>query len=144
MNVIATAGPIELKAAPVQVSLDGTLASRLDALGGRRLYLVLQDIRTNEQPGVLYHVYLNLPAGSQPGENDSHYVGSFNFYNAVVTEQGGPPANARLQSYDITEIARNLRARGRLSDRTTVTLNPSGTPVSAARPLIGRIELVVQ
>lgn len=148
-QVIASLGPVKLQRTPVRVSLQGaegpSLAALLDTLGrGRRLYLVLRDLRTDEQPGVLYDVYLDLPAGGQPRENDPHYVGSFNFYNAAGTAEGFSPSGARFQSFDISEVARALRARGKLSDRTTLTVFAGGTPADTARPVIGRIELVVQ
>src|ERR1700680_330965 len=61
--------PIALKAGPVEVALApppgaaGTLVARLAAIKlGVKLYLVLRGLRTNEQPEVLYQVYLGLPA----------------------------------------------------------------------------------
>jgi hypothetical protein len=145
-QVIAFLGPVKLQRTPVRVPLQGAegtpLSAILDTLGrNRRLYLVLRDLRTDEQPGVLYDVYLDLPAGAQPRENDPHYVGSFNFYNAAG---GFAPSNARFQSFDISDVARALRARGKLTDRTTITVFAGGTPDGAAKPVIGRLELVVQ
>ena len=145
-QVIAAAGPIQLKAAPVRIALDAneTLPALLSRLGtGQSLYLVLRDLRTDEQPGVLYHVYLDLPAGSRPGADDPHYVGTLNFYNAATSGGFGGP-NARSQSFDVTEVARALRSRGQLSERTTVTVVAGGAPAGAAKPEIGRIELAVQ
>jgi hypothetical protein len=148
-QVIASLGPVKLQSTPIRVALQGAeetpLGAVLDTLGrNRRLYLVLRDLRTDEQPGVLYDVYLDLPAGGQPRENDPHYVGSFNFYNAAGTAGSFAPSNARFQSFDISGVARALRARGKLSDRTTITVFAGGAPADAARPVIGRIELVVQ
>jgi len=144
-QVIAFLGPVKLQHAPVRVPLQGAegtpLGAVLDTLGRRRLYLVLRDLRTDEPPGVLYDLYLDLPAGGQPRENDPHYVGSFNFYNAAASFA---PADARFQSFDISDVARALRARGKLTDPTTITVVAGGTPDAAARPVIGRVELVVQ
>ena len=148
VRVIAAAGPIELKAVPVRIGLEAaneTLPALLSRLGpGQSLHLVLRDLRTAEQPGVLYHVYLDLPAGSRPGADDPHYAGSLNFYNAATSGGFGAPANARFQSFDVTEVARGLRSRGLLSERTTVTIVAGGAPVGAAKPEIGRVELAVQ
>jgi hypothetical protein len=148
MNVIATAaGPVELGAAPVRVTLTPTaagktLASLLAALGpDRHVSLVLRDLRTGEPPNVLYHLDLDLPPGAQPGKDESRHVGVLNFY-AVVP--GAPANSAFVQSYDLTSALRALRARGALSDRPTVTFYPVGTPAAGAKAVIGRIELVVQ
>ena len=144
-QVIAFVGPVKLQHAPVRVPLQGAegtpLGAIVDTLGRRRLYLVLRDLRTDEPPGVLYDLYLDLPAGGRPRENDPHYVGSFNFYNAAASFA---PADARFQSFDISDVARALRARGKLTDRTTITVFAGGTPDAGARPVIGRVELVVQ
>jgi hypothetical protein len=47
-------------------------------------------------------------------------------------------------SYDITRVLRNLRAQKLLTDRTTLTIIPSGTPAIQSDPRIGRIEIVEQ
>ncbi|HEY4593846.1 MAG TPA: hypothetical protein VIJ61_15625, partial [Thermoanaerobaculia bacterium] len=73
-QVIAFLGPVKLQRPPVRVPLQGAegtpLSAVLDTLGRRRLYLVLRDLRTDEPPGVLYDLYLDLPAGGRPREND--------------------------------------------------------------------------
>src|SRR5690349_15667765 len=65
-------GPTALAGGPVNVALSPsaalqgtTLASRLGALApGDRIYLVLGDLAAQQQPGVLYHVFVDLPTGS--------------------------------------------------------------------------------
>jgi hypothetical protein len=148
-GVLAIAGPVELGATPARISLTptagagGNLASQLAALGpGRHLYLVLRDLRATEQPGVLYHLYLDLPPlplGGTPAEDDPRHVGSLNFYNATPVSNPG-----FFQSYDISDAMRGLARRKMLSDATTVTILPFGTPAEGARPVIGWIELAVQ
>lgn len=152
MRAIASvAGPIDLETVPKRVSIEAsggkTLASFLEALGpGQRLYLVLHGLRAKEQPGVLYHLYLNLPPGTKPGADDARYMGTFNFYDAIPIgdEKGTAPPSSGFNSYDITELARTLRGRGLLSEPTTVTIQPGGTPAPGAKPVIGRIGLIVQ
>jgi len=143
MRTIASAGPIELETAPKQVSLrtEKPLASLLDTLGpGQHLYLVLRGLRADEQPGVLYHLYLG------PGADDARYIGTFNFYDAIPIrdENETAPLPSGFNSYDITELATTLRGRGMLSEPTTVTIKAGGTPPPGSKPVIGRIELVVQ
>ena len=121
-----------------------SLGSRLDKLEpGRRIYLVLKNLSTTEQPGVLYHLYLDLPAGAKPGKNDPRYAGSLNFFD--VANPGAPRSDRpSVRSYDITDIARSLRARHLLSDQPTITISPAGTPAVEAKPMIGEVELVEQ
>lgn len=144
-------GPIALGAGPVRISLAGagtterkSLASSLDKLEpGRRIYLVLRNLSTTEQPGVLYHVYFDLPDGAKPGKNDPRYAGSLNFFD--VANPGVPRSDgASFRSYDITDIARSLKARHLLSEQPTVTISPAGTPAVEAKPMIGEVELVEQ
>lgn len=150
MNVVATAaaGPVELGATPVRVPLVPTakgkpLASLVNALSpGQHLYLVLRSLRVGEQPGVLYHLDLGLPAGATPGKDESLHVGVLNFYNASMP---GTPDNPTIfQSYDVTAAARALQKRGMLSDGFAVTIYPVGSPAAGSKASIGRVELAVQ
>jgi hypothetical protein len=151
-KIIATAsGPISLGADAVTVTLAPsaagdrevtTLPLALKSLrGDQHLYLVLRDLQASQPPGVLYELYLDLPSGSRPGENDPHYVDVFDFYNAVGVAAPNP---TRFFSYDITDVVKTLQARNLLSERTTVTIYPSGKPANNAIPVVGRIELVQQ
>jgi hypothetical protein len=152
MLLSTAVGPFTLGSGAVRIPLRpvapatpgaGLLASRLDTLKqGRSIYLVVRDLRTELQPGVLYQVYLNLPAGAKPIKNDPHYVGSLNFFNAG--DEGPEPKADFFFSYDITVVARKLRARGLLSGQTTLTVLPAAAPLTASAPKIGRIELVEQ
>jgi hypothetical protein len=153
-RVIATAGPIELETVPQRVSLAASLGKALET--DQPVYLVLHELRATEQPGVLYHLYLDLPPGATPEQDDPRYIGTFNFYDAIPIDAGDsdsdsdsdgdgkkpPPASSGFFSYDISGTARTLRGRGMLSERTTVTIRAGGTPTPGAKPVIGRMELV--
>ncbi len=138
-------GPVRIPLSPAPLAADarGLLASRLDALnGGRNLYVVIKDLRAEVQPGVLYHVYLDRPAGAKPLKNDPHYLGAFNFF---ASDYGGPASRSNaIFSYNITSVARKLRARKLLQARTTLTIIPASPPVAGSTPAVGRIELVEQ
>ena len=145
MKPIASAGPIELETVPRKISLpaEKPLASWLETLGpGQHLYLVLRGLRADEQPNVLYHLYLG------PGTEEARYIGTFNFYDAIPirddNEKETAPPSSGFNSYDITEVAKALRGRGMLSEPTTVTIQAGGAPVPGARPVIGKIELILQ
>jgi hypothetical protein len=143
-------GPFTLGSSALRIPLmpvyptapeEGLLTSRLDTLKrGRNIYLVIRDLRTEMQPGVLYHLYLDLPAGAKPLRNDPHFIGFLNFFNAAY----GNSAPDHFFSYDITSVARKLRARKLLEKRTTLTVYPANSPVAASAPKIGRVELLEQ
>jgi hypothetical protein len=158
MKILAkNAAPVTLGAGPVAAPLAPTgksLATQLDALPpGRSLYLVVRGLTATEQPGVTYSVYLDLPPGAKPAGDDPRKVGILDFFNA--RPPGAPnapdaesPVNRDTEklffSFDITPAVRALRQRGQLADRTTLTLIPDGAPVSAAKAVIGHLELVEQ
>jgi hypothetical protein len=146
-RVIATApGPIELETVPQRVSFAASLGKALET--DQPVYLVLHDLRATEQPGVLYHLYLDLPPGATPEQDDPRYIGTFNFYDAIPIDAGEGKKTATQSSaffsFDISGAARTLRGRGMLSERTTVTIRAGGTPTPGAKPVIGRMELVRQ
>jgi hypothetical protein len=126
--------------APVE---EGLLASRLEALrGGRSIYVVIKGLHTEVQPGVLYNVYLDLPAGAKPDKDDLHYVGQLNFFNSAYGDSASK--SDFFFSYDITAVARKLRARKLLGAQTAITISPAGAPEGGSAPTVGRVELVEQ
>jgi len=149
-------GPVSLCSGSARVTLEPmaesstiqkTLAARIGTLArGRHIYLVVRDLQIVGQPGVLFRLYLDLAAGAKPVRTDPHYVGALNFYNAAEAGRFDVPneKNPMFVSYDITRVLRNLRAQKLLSDQTTLTIIPSGTPAIQSDPRIGRIEIVEQ
>lgn len=151
LQVIAeNESPISLTSAVTRVTLkptaSGSLTSRLEQLPlNRRIYVVADGLRTSDQPGVLYWLYLDLPANQKPtGNKSEHAVGSLNFYNALGDDAGSAVKDTRFFSYDISETLKKLRAQGRLSDETTLTIIASGTPAANANPRVGRIRVIEQ
>jgi hypothetical protein len=139
-GALARASEVELGAGPTSVTLDGRdVASLLNALGSRRLYLVIRGLRASSPPGVLYHLYLDLPTGAVPADDDRRHVGIINFYGAP---SGNADRDRIFYSFDATDVAQALRARGPLRDPTTVTFYPAGSPDPGAKAVISRIELV--
>jgi hypothetical protein len=148
-------GPVSLGSGSARVALEPvaesstaqrTLAARIGTLAqGRHIYLVVRDLRVVGQPGVLFRLYLDLPSAAKPIRTDPHYIGALNFYNAAEPGRfDATEKNPMFVSYDITRVLRNLRAQKLLSDQTTLTIIPSGTPATQSDPRIGRIEIVVQ
>ena len=149
-------GPVSLGSGSARVTLEPaakpstetrTLAALIGTLArGRHIYLVVRDMRVVGQPGVLFRLYLDLPAGAKPIRTDPHNVGALNFYNAAEPGRFNAPneKSPMFLSYDITRVLRNLRAQKVLSDQTTLTIIPSGTPAIHSDPSIGRVEIVEQ
>lgn len=131
----ATAKPVELGSGPVRVKLGGV---KLAHRAGKRLFLVLRGLEAKTPPGVLYHLYLDLPEGVRPAKDDPRHIGSVNFFNA-----GYGPKDA-FRSFDVTDLTRTLAAKRLLTAQTTVTILPLRAPEAGASPVIGRIELIEQ
>jgi tyrosinase len=80
-------------------------AMLLEKAEERPIILTLEQVR-QEQRGVNYEVYLNLPEGTEPDPDGPYYVGHLSLFSGHEGE--GP------QDYDLdaTEVVRGLRERG--------------------------------
>ena len=159
--------PVALGADPVKVTLEplpepgnevaAAMTTRVNALRpGKRLYLVVKDLKASAQPGVLYHLYLELPAEASKEKLEAHHVGTLNFFNAVSHEMQSMPGHAaaakkgaekkkvteRFYRFDITELAKKLHAQGLLKEKPILTIAPAGKPAAAAKPAVGEISIV--
>jgi len=151
----ATGGiPIEPTGTRVTLSPAPTAAAaapapftaRVEALPAeKQLYLVIKNFRADMQPGVVYQVYLDLPPAGAPNTGEGHYVGTLNFFG-VVPHDGheGHAGSSAAITFDVTELAKRLKAEGELSDTPTVTIVPSGMPAEEAKPVVGEIAIVEQ
>lgn len=112
---------------------------------GQKVFLVLSNLTTDVQPGVLYEVYLEAP-GKGGGAPQAFEVGTLNFFSAMSAMGGmaGMKMANRARSFDITALAAQLASEGRLEASPTVTFVPVGKPASQAQPLIGSISLAIQ
>jgi tyrosinase len=133
--------------APGATSAASPLSARLSALPeNRRLYLVLSDVKADDQPEALYRIYLDLPGDGAPSDPvNSHYVGTFNFFAAVPHGDDHAGHNvSRSMSFDITDVAANLDAKSLLKSQPVVTIVPSNEPAANAKPVVGDISFVEQ
>ena len=153
-EILATSkplGPIALGDQPVRVALrDGKVESAPAALPkrppGKTLSLVLKGLSAAQQPGVIYHLYLGLPAGAVPAQDDPRHVGTINFFNAVPlpgVERSGDAASPAY-SIEVTDLIDTLQRRNLLGQPLSVTIVPAGTPASDAKPMVGEIALVAE
>jgi tyrosinase len=149
-KLVTRATPIALGAGPVKAMMTAPpsptatvpLGERIAKLAaGRVLLLVLNNIQTNVQPGVIYHLWLQLPASAGNAETD-HYIGAINFFGREHAHEG---SNAdKFYSFDITDLAKKLKAKGEIADKAELTIAPAGTPAADAKPVIGDVSLVEQ
>jgi len=152
VELMAAAKTVELAGKQTTVELQpvpaaNNLFSRLNSLRpGERIYLVLRDLATQEQPGVVYKIYLNLPAGSVPAKDDPHFAGVINFYGAARPRGAESSQPSGFRSFDVTDLLQNLQKHNLLTGRISVTIIPAVAARANvnAKPVIGRIELGAQ
>jgi hypothetical protein len=106
-------GPIKLSAEPTHIPLgDRPLADISADIGNAaRVYLVLEHVRFDEPPGILFEVLI----GDESAPGSYERVGRFNLFEA-----------RELLSFDITERFRSL-----------VALNSRGILMVTIRPAVG-------
>jgi hypothetical protein len=142
-NVVLGTSRIAIPLEPATTISPNRLNSYLKN-SNRRIYLVLRGPGADEQPGVIYNLYLDLPEASMPLKEDVHFIDSLNFYGAVPLEGATAPAKEPFRSYEITGLLKKLAARNLLTESMTLTIIPSGVPASNANARIRRIEIVEQ
>lgn len=143
--------PVALGAGPVAVTLApatdqaAALSARVATVRqDRKVYLVVKGLGANEQPGVIYQIYLALPPGVAPKPDGPHYVGALNFFNARISGSGAENPDPRFYSFDVTDRLKMLQSQKTLGDAVTVTIVPASPPRASARPVIADIALVEQ
>lgn len=151
----ATAGAVALGATAARVTMQRAASapptvaafSMVGAgLGAAKtVQLALDNVTTDQQPEVLYDVYLDLPADAAPNPDGPNFVGTINFFavNPPHADHGGAPDRQNF-SLDATQVVRDLATIGKLTDTPTVTIVPIGAPNAAAKPVIGGIRIVEQ
>jgi tyrosinase len=146
----------ELGASATRVTLVPIVGARNDGpvLGldpahpRKRTFLVLKDLHTWAQPGVLYDIYVSPTRGGRL--NNASYVGAINFFDAEFHDHGhgamGDVLGQNLNSFDISELLRRIARSGNPNAREAllVTIVPGGRPAADAKPLVGSIELTRQ
>jgi len=153
VTVANVRGGVNLGASPVHAPLLPLFAQRKSSVLGLdasqpsgRVYLVLKDLHTWAQPGVLYHVYLS-PGRAKATLDRSHYVGNINFFDAQFHDHGTSAAmdmalGENRYSFDITDLLQGFQRSGtrEARDALLVTFVPGGRPEGGA-PMVGSVEL---
>ncbi len=96
-----------------------------------RTYLNVTDIEGSRNPGVVFGVYLNLPAGTPVAGRDDFLAGIVSFFGIEKTDPGAAadrreePHGMRY-SFDVTGLVDRLRAQGAWDPgRVTVSMLPA-------------------
>ncbi len=127
--------PATLSGVPVTVPvvIDQRASQQaLQAIGSEkpeRVYLTVQEIEGDTDPGTVYGIYLNLPPQSTPEVAAGHYAGSVSFFGIAKagSPRGDEPPHSMSVSHDITELTEDLRAQGQWDgEHATVTFQPTG------------------
>jgi tyrosinase len=128
----ATEAPLTLEGRPerVAIPLSEPAGPALLASGGEptRVYVNVEGIRGERNPGLSYAVYVNLPDDQDPGTAERHHVGNLSFFGIERAEDVGadhPGGHGLRYVFDITELAGELRERGRWDPaEVSVTFEP--------------------
>jgi tyrosinase len=139
---LALPAPSLEAAAPAAAGAPAAAALALQAPPNRNLYLVLNNITVQGDPGaVSYNVYFDLPEGAPPASTDSpNYVGTLNFFGA--SPDHNHDGEGHRAAFNVTEAVKNLQASGKLSANPSVTLVPTGEGAEQAKPTVGELSLV--
>jgi hypothetical protein len=138
---------IELGAAPkrVPLQLSDEATERVAAVAQaeavpleERIVLNVEGVQYYDQnPGVTYEVYLNLPEGQEPDYQSDYYVGNIGFFGTGTheVEEGGHGGHPTTASFDVTDVVRALRERGEWREgEATVSFVMRGLESSEEEP----------
>jgi hypothetical protein len=133
-RILAVSGQVALGQNPVtrMLHIDRDMRTEVEHRGAKaRVYLVLRGPVADLPPGIIYNVFLDLPAGEHGHAMNKYLIGSINFYEMRVRS---------FLSFDITS---RLNGPGKADGDFRVTLIPDGNPASDSHIHIDRIELVL-
>ena len=152
MVLAASAHAVELTDKPVRVELvsekgdkNASLGQMLESLpASRSVYLELTGLHAVEQPGTLFHLYLDLPEDVAPKPDNAWHIGSVNFYNAVAGPDAPKDKSTLHISIDITGATRKLLSSHKLTSANTITIVPTRALEADSKPMIDQIAIVVK
>jgi tyrosinase len=128
---------VQLVGAPakVRVAIDTRARERfLESLPSaearpRRVFLHVEDIEAERNPGTVYGVYVNLPDDAPAEQAPAHHAGNVSFFGIERTRdpRGDEPGHGLRATMDITALANDLAARNAWDDdQLDVTFRPLG------------------
>ncbi|MDQ3722655.1 MAG: tyrosinase family protein [Actinomycetota bacterium] len=113
-------------------------AARRGAAKPARVYLAVEGIEGDTQPGITYSVYVNLPDDDDPdADPETFYVGNLSFFGIErvgKVDSDRPGGHGLRHSFDITDIVEELDELDRWNpDEVKVTFSPVGQPTAGRR-----------
>jgi tyrosinase len=131
----ASDAPVQLVGGPAQVSLqiDAKAKAAMLADAGvtepTHIYLHVEDIEADQNPGTVYGIYVNLPDGASAQTAESHHAGNVSFFGVerARNPRGDEQAHSLQVTLEITELAHELAAQGEWDGQhVSVTFRPFG------------------
>lgn len=148
-RIAAAATPARLGAGKTVVSLLPTTPQGIGSIpASQHAYLVLSELHTWAQPGVLYHVYLAPARGSV--QSRGNYAETIHFFDAEFHQHGGgtdldEALGENFFSFDVTDLLLRYARSGILErDTLAVTFVPGGRARPDSGAMVAAIDLVRQ
>ncbi len=131
----ATEEPLTLSGLPEQVEIPLSEPSGPSLLAGSdeplRVYVNVEGIKGEQNPGLSYAVFVNLPDDEDPATADTYHVGNLSFFGierAQDVDVDHPGGHGLRYVFDITELANTLQSQGRWDPaQVKVTFHPVGS-----------------
>jgi tyrosinase len=130
-----SSAPLRLTGVPasIEISVDAHAASSFLASRGQispsHVYLQLDNIQGERNPGKVYGVYINLPDGSDPATAEAHHAASLSFFGIERSANpvGDESAHSLSLTRDLTGLLGGLKDAGEWDgSHMTVTFRPLG------------------
>lgn len=144
----ATERPLELTggARSVELTVPPSTRSLLTSVttGARAIYLNVEDIEAEQNPGVVYGVFVNMPSHDPAADRARYHVGNIALFgieamNDPDAAHGGVPGFRH--TFDITRVVGELSETGRWDPNAiTVTFEPiTPIPPPGQEDLVGAV-----
>jgi tyrosinase len=123
----ATDRSFELVGQPVSVAVPIDAKAAADLGPDQHVYLNVEDIEGERNPGTVYGIYVELPADASPAAEATRHVGNLSFFGieGASSPQGDEHAHGLRTAIDISTIAHELAGRGEWAGHSlAVTFKP--------------------
>jgi tyrosinase len=140
----ASESPLHLTGAAARIPVPIDSRARSAALAGtghegapKHVYLHVENIEAEKNPGTVYGIYVNLPKDAPPEQEAAHHVGNVSFFGVERARdpRGDEHGHGLRVALDITDSVRALAARGEWKDdQLHVTFRPLGLVPDDAPP----------
>jgi len=129
--------------ASIPVKIDGKAARDAQA-PNQRVYLNVEDIEGETNPGNAYGIFVNLPEGAPADLASPHHVGNLSFFGIehARNPDGDEHGHGLRVAVEITGLADELKARGDWEDHELlVTFRPVAGAAEHKQIKIGRVSV---